>query len=220
MNEDDARLMRFVLEMRQEGVTHPRALAGLELTPRTLYAPPHLEGMAMENVNLPLAHAQTMTKPALVGRMIAALDPQESDSVLEIGTGSGYQAAVLAELARKVVTLERWRDLLADARQRLGRARLMRVYAHVADGALGWAEDAPYDRIIINASVPVLPDALIAQLRPGGTLVAPVGDRLIRFRDGQSEDLGPVKFPPLEHGVPDEAPAIAPAPDSEPEHGA
>src|SRR5262245_27058285 len=98
------RLMRFVLELRQAGVTDARALSALERTPLTHYAPAHLEGLAMDDVGLPLAHAQTMTRPSVVGRMISALAPQSGDIVLEVGAGSGYQAAAIADLARKVVT--------------------------------------------------------------------------------------------------------------------
>ena len=204
---DPARLMRFVLEMRQAGVTAPRALAALERTPRTHYAPGHLEGLALDDVGLPLAHGQTMTKPSVVGRVIAALEPQPDDVVLEIGAGSGFQAAALSDMAHKVITLERWRDLAADARGRFGMARLDRTYAHVADGFEGWADDAPYDRIVINGAVEDFPPALLEQLKPGGVIVAPIGDasgqRLIRMCNDERVDLGPVKFALLERGVED-----------------
>lgn len=201
---DPARLMRFVLEMRQAGVTDARVLSALERTPRTHYAPAHLQGLALDDVALPLAHGQTMTKPSVVARMVAALDPQAGDVVLEIGTGSGFQAAVLSTLVHKVVSLERWRALAADARGRFGTARLMRTFAHVADGLEGWADDAPYDRIIVNAAIDDFPLALLDQVKAGGVLVAPIGERLIRYRNGQREDLGPVKFALVEEGVPDE----------------
>jgi len=205
---DAARLMRFVLELRQAGVTDARALSAMERTPRTHYAPEHLDGLAYDDISLPLAHAQTMTKPSVVGRALSALAPQPGDTVLEIGTGSGFQSACIATLANKVVTLERWRDLTAEARGKFGTARLMRVYAHTADGLEGWPDDAPYDRIIVNGALAEIPQALLDQLKPGGVLLAPVGDaesqRLIRWRNGQREDLGPVKFAPLESGPADE----------------
>jgi protein-L-isoaspartate(D-aspartate) O-methyltransferase len=208
VDHDPARLMRFVLEMRQAGVTDARALSALERTPRTHYAPDHLEGLAMDDVGLPLSHAQTMTKPSIIGRMLAALEPQAGDNVLEVGTGSGFQAACIATSAQKVVTLERWRDLAADARGRFGRARLMRVYAHVGDGFDGWVEDAPYDRIVVNAALEEFPLPLLDQLKPGGVLIAPLGDgsgqRLMRYRNGMREDLGPIKFQPLGRGVEDQ----------------
>jgi protein-L-isoaspartate(D-aspartate) O-methyltransferase len=197
--------MRFVLDMRQAGVTDARALSALERTPRTHYAPAHLEGLAMDDVGLPLAHAQTMTKPSIIGRMIAALAPESGDVVLEIGTGSGFQAAAISAIASKVITLDRWGELTVDARGRFGMARLMRTYAHTADGFDGWADDAPYDRIIVNGALDDLPFALLEQLKPDGVLVAPLGDaqnqRLIRYRNGVREDLGPIKLQPLERGL-------------------
>jgi len=208
---DPARLMRFILEMRQAGVTDPRVLSALERTPRTDYAPAHLEGLALDDIGLPLAHAQTMTKPSVVARMLAALEAQDNDVILEIGTGSGFQAAVLASLARKIVTLDRWRDIAVEARGRFGVARLMRVYAHAADGLEGWDDDAPYDRIIVNAALEDLPLALLDQLKAGGVMVAPVGppegQRLIRFRNGRRDDLGPIKMQSAERGMGAEAPS-------------
>ncbi|MGH6950980.1 MAG: protein-L-isoaspartate O-methyltransferase family protein [Vitreimonas sp.] len=201
------RLMRFVLELRQAGVTDARALSALERTPRAHYAPAHLEALALDDVGLPLAHAQTMTKPSVVGRVIAALAPQAGDLVLEVGTGSGYQAAAIADLARKVVTLDRWADLVDAARARFSSARQTRVYTFHADGFDGWEDEAPYDRIVINAAVADLPLPLLDQLKPGGVLVAPVGDAdrqlLIRYCNGAREDLGPIKFHPLERGLGD-----------------
>jgi protein-L-isoaspartate(D-aspartate) O-methyltransferase len=208
---DPARLMRFVLEMRQAGVTDARALSALERTPRTHYAPEHLEGLALDDVGLPLAHGQTMTKPSIIGRMITALAPQANDVVLEIGAGSGFQAAAISSIASKVITLDRWNDLVAAARGKFGTARLMRTFAFTADGFDGWADDAPYDRIIINGSLTDLPEPLLAQLKPGGVIVAPLGDaqsqRLIRYRNGEREDLGPLKLQPLERGLGEAPPA-------------
>jgi protein-L-isoaspartate(D-aspartate) O-methyltransferase len=209
MNEDPHRLMRFVLELRQAGVTDARALSALERTPRTHYAPEHLEGLAFDDVNLPLAHGQAMTKPSTIARVVAALAPQPQDAVLEIGTGSGYQAAALATLARKVVTLDRWRDLVADARGRFGRARLMNVVAHAADGFEGWSDDAPYDRIVLNCAVEELPPPLLDQLKPNGVILAPMGvggaQRLMRFRNGEAEDMGRSQFAAFERGLGEDA---------------
>jgi len=205
---DPARLMRFILELRQAGVTEARVLGAMERTPREAYAPAHLCDLAYDDISLPLAHGQSMTKPSVVGRMVSALDVQEGCAVLEIGAGSGYQAAVLSQMARRVITLDRWRELAADARMRFGAARLMQAQAHQGDGAEGWASEAPYDRIIINAAIAAPPGALLAQLTAGGVLVAPLGSgetqRLTRWRNGAEEDLGPVKFQPLEAGLGEE----------------
>lgn len=198
---DPQRLMRFVLDMRTAGVTDARALRALELTPRDHYAPAHLAALAYDDSGLPLPCGQSMTKPSIVGRMIAALDVRESDNVLEIGAGSGFQAAAIAALARKVTTLDRHRQLVTDARERFGIARLMQVHAHLADGREGWAEAAPYDRIVANGAVDAIPEIWRAQLAPGGVIVAPVGERLMRWRDGAEEELGPIKLAPLGVGV-------------------
>ena len=208
---DPARLMRFVLEMRQAGVTDARALSALERTPRTHYAPDHLQGLALDDVGLPLPHAQTMTKPSLVGRFIAALAPQPGDVVLEIGTGSGFQTGAMSTLASKVISVDRWNELVVAARGRFGTARLMRTFAFLGDGFDGWADDAPYDRIVINGMMADLPAPLLEQLKPGGVIVAPLGDaqaqRLIRYRNGEREDLGLIKMQPLERGLGEAPPA-------------
>jgi len=198
---DPQRLMRFVLDMRTAGVTDARALRALERTPRDHYAPAHLAALAYDDSGLPLPCGQSMTKPSIVGRMIAALDVRESDNVLEIGTGSGFQAAALASLARKVTTLDRHRQLVTDAREKFGLARLMNVQAHLADGREGWAEGASYDRIVANGAIVSVPDVWRAQLAAGGVIVAPVGERLMRFADGGESDLGPIKFAALAEGV-------------------
>lgn len=204
---DPARLMRFVLELRQAGVTDARVLSALERTLRTDFAPAHLEALAMDDVALPLTHGQAMTKPSIIGRVLMALAPAPGDNVLEIGAGSGYQTAVLGQLANKVASVERWRDLAAEARARVGAARLMRVHVHGGDGHDGWPAEAPYDRIVMNAAAPEIPPPLLDQIKPDGVLVFPrvneAGQRLMRWRNGEIEDLGAVQFPPLLRGVED-----------------
>jgi protein-L-isoaspartate(D-aspartate) O-methyltransferase len=152
-----------------------------------------------------------MTKPSIVGRMIAALAPETGETVLEIGAGSGFQAAAISTIVNKVITLERWGDLTIAARGKFGTARLMRTFAHTADGFDGWPDEAPYDRIIVNAALDDFPAPLLEQLKPGGVIVAPLGDaqnqRLIRLRNGVREDLGPIRLQPLERGLGEAAPA-------------
>jgi len=194
-------LMRFVLGLRQGGVTDARVLAAMERASRTHFAPPQFAAFALEDRGLPLGDGATMTKPSLVARMLQALELRGGETVLEIGTGSGYQAGVLAAIARRVVSLERRRRLAADARAKIGLLRLMHVYVHSADGHEGFDEDAPYDAIIINACVHEPPPAVVNQLAPNGVIVASVDGRLMQWRNGGSRDLGPAELAPLEAGV-------------------
>lgn len=199
------RLMRFVLEMRQAGITDPRVLRAMETTLRENFAPEHLRDMAHDDSALPLPGGQTMTRPSLVGQIVSALAPTDDDIVLEIGTGSGYQAGVLAALSFKLVTIDRVRNLVGEARAGFARSGLINAFAHCGDGFEGWLYDAPYDRIVLNVAVTEIPPPLLVQLKPGGVLLAPIqdqqGQRLVRLRNEQRQDLGPVNFPNLERGV-------------------
>lgn len=203
-------LMRFVLELRQGGVTDARVLAAMERTPRAHFAPEQFKAFAMEDRPLPLPDGEFMTKPSTVARVLAALELRGGETVLEVGTGSGYQAAALATIARRVVSLERRIALAAEARARVGQLRLMHVYVHAADGADGWPDDAPYDAIVVNAAIETPSPTEMKQLAAGGVLVAPVvgenGQRLMQFRKGAdgafvARDLGPAQFAPMTRGV-------------------
>jgi protein-L-isoaspartate(D-aspartate) O-methyltransferase len=203
---DFDRLMRFVLELRQGGVTDPRVLGAMERTSRVHFAPAQFAAFALEDRGLPLAAGVTMTKPSLVARMLQALELRGGETVLEVGAGSGYQAGVLAAIARRVLSLERRRTLAAEARAKIGQLRLMHVYVHAADGREGWADDAPYDAILVNAAIGEPPEKLLAQLAPNGVLVAAKAGRLTQWRKGEggaltARDLGPADLAPLETGV-------------------
>jgi protein-L-isoaspartate(D-aspartate) O-methyltransferase len=203
----DARLMRFVLEMRQSGITDSRILGAMERTPRAAFVPAHMEAMAFDDAALPLPCGQVMSQPSLVGRMLGALGLNGGERVLEIGTGSGYQAAVLVLAGARVTSVERHARLASDARAALGKQRLEGVQVYFGDGQEGWPHGGPFDRIVINASLLQEPSpALLAQLEPGGVMVggcAAGGDaRLTAWRvKGEGEvvsiGLGPIALAPI-----------------------
>jgi protein-L-isoaspartate(D-aspartate) O-methyltransferase len=186
-------------------VDDPAVLAAMRAVPREAYVPPALRGHAYEERALPIGWDQTISQPLIVAVMTQALAPSPGDRVLEIGTGSGYQAAVLRRLGTHVVTLERIPELVELARSNLADQGVDGVEVHCGDGTLGWPSGAPYDGIVVTAGGPQVPPALLEQLAPGGRLVMPMGprgaERLLRIRvqDGVQtrEDLGPVAFVPL-----------------------
>ena len=205
------KVLRLLMELRGLGVSDARVLGALERVPREIFVPGAFKDQAYENVALPIGHGQTISQPLVVALMTEALEVGERHKVLEIGTGSGYQTAVLARLCRRVFSIERHRALLKEAEKRFAELRLHNVTSRFGDGTKGWPEQAPFDRIIVTAAAPELPGKLLSSLAEGGVLVAPVGEerrdqRLIRIRrkDGTSvtEELGPVRFVPLVEGLP------------------
>jgi protein-L-isoaspartate(D-aspartate) O-methyltransferase len=205
------RVLRLLMELRGAGVGDARVLGAIERIPRELFVPPAFRDRAYENVALPIGHAQTISQPLVVAKMSEALEVGERHKVLEIGTGSGYQTAVLAKLCRRVFTMERHRALLKEAEKRFAELKLHNVTTRFGDGTKGWPEQAPFDRIMVTAAAAQLPTNLLESLAEGGVLVAPVGrerraQRLMRVRriDGQlvTEDLGAVLFVPLVQGLP------------------
>jgi protein-L-isoaspartate(D-aspartate) O-methyltransferase len=205
---------RLVLELRRAGIRDHRVLAAIERVPRERFVPPAFADQAWENVALPIGHGQTISQPLVVALMTEALEPGERMKVLEIGTGCGYQAAVLARLCRRVFTIERHRPLSQEAEARFAALRLHNVTARFGDGTKGWPEQAPFDRIIVTAAAAELPPPLLDGLAEGGVLVAPIGEarreqELVRVRRAASgfveENLGPVRFVPLVAGLPRKA---------------
>ncbi len=205
------KVVRLLMELRAGGITDARVLGAIERVPRELFVPATFRDQAYENVALPIGHGQTISQPLVVAMMSEALEVGERHKVLEIGTGSGYQAAVLARLCRRVFTIERHRDLLKQAESRFAELRLHNVTSRYGDGTKGWPEQAPFDRIIVTAAAPELPTSLLEGLAEGGILVAPLGEerrdqQLVRVRrqggEFLSEDLGPVRFVPLVEGLP------------------
>jgi protein-L-isoaspartate(D-aspartate) O-methyltransferase len=213
VNDAAPKVLRLLMELRGLGVSDARVLGALERVPREIFVPGAFKDQAYENVALPIGHGQTISQPLVVALMTEALEVGERHKVLEIGTGSGYQTAILARLCRRVFTIERHRALLKEAEKRFAELRLHNVTSRFGDGTKGWPEQAPFDRIIVTAAAPELPGKLLGSLVEGGVLVAPVGEerrdqRLVRIRrkDGASitEELGPVRFVPLVTGLPRE----------------
>ncbi len=213
VSERTAERARLILELRQAGIDDVRVLDAMERTPRELFVPQPFQERAYEDIALPISRHQTVSQPSVVGRMTQALDVGERMKVLEIGTGSGYQAAVLARLCRRLYTVERHKPLAEEAWRRLDILRLTNVTAVAADGSVGWEGQAPFDRIMLTAAAADIPGVLVDQLAVGGVMVLPVGLdendqhllRLERTEDGaETTDLGPVVFVPLIAGVADE----------------
>ena len=203
---------RLIDRLRANGIRDERVLNAIRTVPRHQFVDEALATRAYEDTALPIGHGQTISQPWVVAKMTEALLETSPKKVLEIGTGSGYQGAVLAALGLEVFTVERIGDLLRTARKRF-RTLGLHVRSKHDDGRIGWPEEAPFDGIIVTAAAPALVDALSEQLAPGGTLVAPVGgasgQSLLRLRkdaDGNIEqtDLGPVIFVPLLSGMTDQ----------------
>lgn len=201
------RLEMVKRQIERRGVRDRRVLNALETVPREEFVPPHLRMRAYEDGALPIPHGQTISQPYVVALMVEALQLAEGARALEVGTGTGYAAAVLSRVAAHVDTVERIPDLAEAARDRLRRLRYRNVDVHLGDGSLGWSTGAPYDAILVSAGSPTVPNALTEQLAVGGTLIVPVGPSrvsqvLIRVRrdeEGVLEEhgLGAVRFVPL-----------------------
>ena len=184
------------------GVRDARVLAALAAVPRDLFVPEHLLELAWENAALPIGEGQTISQPYVVARMTELLDVGPGHHVLEVGTGSGYQAAVLAEIASDVVTIERHKPLADRARERLAILGYTNVRVIHDDASLGYPQEAPYDRIIVTAASPRIDPALAAQLADDGLLVVPLGDEemqelVVRDAHGHEQRHGAVRFVPL-----------------------
>ncbi len=202
---------RLAVKLKDEGIRDQRVIDVIRNTPRHHFIDQALHSRAYENTALPIGHGQTISQPWVVARMTEALlefgMPQK---VLEIGTGSGYQAVVLAQMVPQVYTVERIEELLRQARRRFRQLGLSNIRSRHDDGKLGWADEAPFDAIILTAAGDAIPHAVLDQLSPTGVLVAPVGSpsnqTLIRMRgDGQGdfvqEELAAVSFVPLLGGI-------------------
>ena len=196
----------FLLRLRQKGITDRRVLAAMEAVPRRLFVPHEARDTAYLERALPIECGQTISAPELVAMMTEALDCKPDHRVLEIGTGSGYQAAILSHLVKHVYTIDRFRTLIDLAELRFATLRITNITALVGDGTLGWPANATFDRVVVTAATEEVPPALFDQLKADGVLVAPVGQaegiqKLTRYRksrDGITEAvLADVRFVPL-----------------------
>jgi protein-L-isoaspartate(D-aspartate) O-methyltransferase len=192
------------------GIREPRVIAAMEQVPRHLFVPETLQGQAYGDSALPIGEGQTISQPFMVAFMSEALGLRGDERVLEIGTGSGYQTAILAKLADRIYSVERIRSLLERARKNFDQVQCRNVITRLFDGSYGWKEEGPFDAILVTAGAPSLPSPLMEQLKIGGVLVIPVGDknsqRLLRVRRKKrgfpEEDLRECSFVALvgEHG--------------------
>lgn len=202
--------MQFLFALRSKGVTDTRVLNAMEEIDRGPFVRGIFTQRAYEDMPLPIACGQTISQPSVVGIMTQALNVQPRDKVLEIGTGSGYQAAILSRLARRVYTVERHARLVREAREIFEQADLANITTMVADGSHGLPDQAPFDRIIVTAAAEDPPGPLLAQLKIGGIMVVPVGQSdtvqtLIRVRREADrydyDEIRPVRFVPLLEGL-------------------
>lgn len=210
MSYDEARKIRLIMSLRGRGITSSAVLGALERVPRELFVDPAFLDQAWEDRALPIAAGQTVSQPFVVAFMTQALELTDRTKVLEIGTGSGYQAAILARIARRVYSVERHAELLQVAERRFAELKLHNLHTRHGDGWKGWAEQAPFEAIIVTAAASEPPAALIEQLADGGRLVAPIGNTsevqsLVRFRRRgdaiEQEKLLDVRFVPLVRGA-------------------
>ena len=209
-DDPSERKMRFLYALRSRGVTDARVLTAMEKIDRGAFVRGLFADRAYEDMPLPISCGQTISQPSVVGLMTQALNVQPRDTVLEVGTGSGYQAAILSQLARRVYTVDRHRRLVREALDVFRDLGLVNITAFTADGSYGLPEQAPFDRIIVTAAAEDPPGPLLAQLKLGGIMVLPVGQsdavqsliKVTRLESGYHyEELRPVRFVPLVEGL-------------------
>ena len=210
MSFDADAKMQFLFALRSHGVTDQSVLQAMEKIDRGAFVKGYFNQRAYEDMPLPIPCGQTISQPSVVGLMTQALRLTGREKVLEVGTGSGYQAAVLSQLARRVYTVDRHRRLVADARKVFEALDLSNITAFTADGSFGLPDQAPFERILVTAAAEDPPGPLLAQLRIGGIMVLPVGQsdtvqhliRVTRTEQGyEYDELRPVRFVPLVEGL-------------------
>src|SRR4030095_14963183 len=199
----------LIMQLRRRGIRDTRVLRAIERVPRDLFVDEAFADHAYQDIALPIDCGQTISQPFVVAFMTERLELDERHKVLEVGTGSGYQAAVLSHLCRRVYTVERWRELQKAAERRLTAPGITHVSTIIGDGWLGWPPQAPFDRIIVTAAAKEAPPALIAQLKPGGRMIIPLGEsretqhlvQIDKTEAGLAKPIPllPVRFVPLVH---------------------
>ena len=203
-------MISLISLLRDKGIVDGDILEAIASLPREMFLPNLFKDFAYDDVALPIGFHQTLSQPSTVGFMTQALELTDRMKVLEIGTGSGYQAAVLAKLCRRLYTVERYPELLKDAENRFKELGLVNITTRIGDGSLGWLEQAPFERIMVTAAAADIPDILLEQLTQGGIMIVPVGldlndQHLIRVRRTsvavETEDMGAIRFVPLVAGA-------------------
>ncbi len=198
----------LIMTLRGMGMRDTATLSAIENTPREAFIPAALHQHAYDNVSLPISHGQTISQPYIVALMTASLELTGRERVLEIGTGSGYQASVLSHLCRRVYTIERIRPLLVEAERRFKILKLMNITSRLGDGQFGWPEAAPFDRVIVTCGAPEIPLHLLAQIKDDGIMIVPVDSpsghqklKKVKWNKDRSEpvvtDMIDVRFVPL-----------------------
>lgn len=210
MQERDAQnQIGLIMQLRRRGIRDADVLRAIERIPRELFVDDAFTEHAYQDIALPIECGQTISQPYVVAFMTEKLDLNPTHKVLEIGTGSGYQAAILSQLCRRVYTVERWRELQKVAEARLAELKITNVTTIIGDGWLGWPPQAPFDRIIVTAAALDAPAALLDQLKDGGRMIIPLGEtrdtqqlvQIDKTPEGLVETpLLPVRFVPLVHG--------------------
>ncbi|MGI9514769.1 MAG: protein-L-isoaspartate(D-aspartate) O-methyltransferase [Anderseniella sp.] len=210
MTATDQQKIELIMGLRSRGIRDTRVLEAIETVPREVFVPDTFQDLAYADQALPIECGQTLSQPFIVAFMTEKLKVGERMKVLEIGTGSGYQTVILAQLCRRIYTIERYRTLLKSAERRFGELRQANITTLLGDGNKGWPKQAPFERIIVTAAAPQLPRQLVEQLAVGGILVVPVEVspgrqeilRITRTEDDFTrESLMPVRFVPLVEGI-------------------
>lgn len=202
--------LRLIMQLRNSGIRNTAVLSAIEQIPREIFVEETFRDHAYDDTALPIAQGQTISQPTIVAAMTQALELTSRMRVLEIGTGCGYQAAILAKLARRVYTIERHKELLTAAEERFRELGLHNIVTLRGDGSKGWKEAAPFERILVTAAAAEIPECYLTQLAPGGIMIIPVGanvaeQTLMKIRKSkegviESEPLMPVRFVPLVAG--------------------